>query len=145
MIQNGYPCFHQMAVIIRVDQLPAIDYFNPCWFTPAPVVRQRDQEDDVWTQDDMANDEDIDAVNQTDGTEQSLPEVHDWDIDHMLEKLLAMSTRNAYLTLFHFAKGICGMTVRDHERSFRLLRVLHELRAEMITPLVEVGEPDEQT
>jgi hypothetical protein len=133
-----------MAVIIHVDQLPAIGYFNPRWFTPAPVVRQRDQEDNVWTRGHMASDEDIDVVNQADGTEQSLPEVHGWDIDRMLEKLPAMSARSACLTLFHFAKGICGMAARGHERSCRLLRVLHELRAEMTTPLVEAGEHDEQ-
>jgi hypothetical protein len=132
-----------MTVIIHVDWLPAIGYLNPRWFTPAPVVRQRDQEDDVWTQDDMASNEDIDAVNQADGTEQSLPEVHDWDIDRTLEELPATSTRSAYLTLFHFAKGICGMAARDHEWSCCLLRVLHELRTEMTTPLVEAGEPDE--
>jgi hypothetical protein len=144
MIQNGYPCVHQMAVIIHVDQLPAIGYFNSRWFTPAPVVCQRDQEDDVWTQDDMASDENIDAVNQADGTEQSLPEVHGWDIDRTLEELPAVSTRSAYLTLFHFVKGICGMTTRDHERSYRLLKVFHELRAEITTPLVEAEELDEQ-
>jgi hypothetical protein len=92
----------------------------------------------------MASDEDIDAVNKTDSTEQSLPEFHDWDIDRTLEELPAMSIRSAYLTLFHFAKRICRMTASDHERSCRLLRVLHELRAEMTTPLVEAGEPDEQ-
>jgi hypothetical protein len=143
MIQNGYPCVHQMAMIIHVDQLPAIGYSNPRWFTSAPAVRQRDQEDDVWTQDDMANDEDIDAVSQADGIEQSMAEVHDWDIDRTLEELPAMSTRSAYLTLFHFAKGICGMAARDHERSCRLPRVLQELRAEMTTLLVEAGEPNE--
>jgi hypothetical protein len=77
----------------------------------------------------MARDEDIDAVNQADGTEQSLHEVHDWDIDRALEELPAMSTRSACLTSLHFAKGICGMSARDHERNCRLLRVLHELRA----------------
>jgi hypothetical protein len=139
MIQIGYPSIHQMAVIIHMDQLPTIGYFNPRWFTPAPVVRQRDQEDDVWTQGDMTSDEDIDVVNQAEGTEQSLLEVHDWDIDRTLEELPAMSTRSAYLTLFHFTRGICGMAARDHERSCRLLRVLHELGAEMTTPLVGAG------
>jgi hypothetical protein len=132
-----------MAEIIHVRQLPAIGYFNPRWFAPASFVRERNQEDDVWTQDDMASDEDIDAVNQADGTEQSLPEVHDWDIDHQLEELSVMSTRSTYLTLFHFAKGIYGTAARDYEQSCRLLRVLHELRAEMTTPLVEAGERDE--
>jgi hypothetical protein len=84
------------------------------------------------------------VVNQTDGIEQRWPEVHDWDIDRTLEELPAMSTRNTYLTLFHFAKGICGMAARDHERSCRLLRVVHELRAEITTPSGEAGGPDEQ-
>jgi hypothetical protein len=133
-----------MTVIVPVDQLPAVGYFNPRWFTPSQVVRQIDQEDDVWTQEDMASDEYIDAVNQADGTEQSLPDVHDWDINRTLEELPAMSTRSAYLALFHFAKGIYGMAARDHERSCRLLRVLHELRPEMTIPLVEAREPDKQ-
>jgi hypothetical protein len=136
MMHNGYPCVHQFAVLICKAQVPNLAYFNPRWLNPEAALPPPDPPagDDIWNQDDMATDDDIDAINHEDGTQQSLPEVHEWDIDRTIQELPGMSQRSVYLTLFHFAKGICSLAAREHGRSCHFLTVLHHLRMEMMVP-----------
>jgi hypothetical protein len=122
MMRNGSPCIHQLVFLHHRGQLPGVDDFNTHWL--ADVEPGHGGRGSAWTQDEMTSDEDIDTANHEDGTEQSLPEVDDWDIGRTMAELQNRSNRNAYLTLFHFGKWIC-----------LLLPALQDLRMEMMTAL----------
>jgi hypothetical protein len=59
----------------------------------------------MWTHDGMPSDDDIGTITRADGTEESLLELHAWDIEETTSELPRMSHRSAYLTSFHFAKS----------------------------------------
>jgi hypothetical protein len=111
MVRNGYPCLHQLVILRHMGQLPGIEYFNHHWLAEAEPGNSGGGS--VWTQDDMTSDNDIYKVNQEDGTEQSLPEVNDLDIERTMAELSNMSNRSIYVARFHFAKRICWMEARD--------------------------------
>jgi hypothetical protein len=75
MVRNGYPCIHQLVILRHISRLPGIEYFNTRWLAQTDPGNAGGGS--IWTQDDMASDDDIHTVNHEDGTEQSLAEVHD--------------------------------------------------------------------
>jgi hypothetical protein len=137
-IRQGYPCVHILAVLARNNEPLRKEYFHPRWFANGTEAQGGDHQ---WTNDDMPSDDDIASINRDDDTEESLAEIHAWDIDQTIEQLPAMSQRSAYLTLFHFAKSVCTIASRDLHRTADVLRMLNAMRMNMmqVAPPVPPG------
>jgi hypothetical protein len=139
MLRQGYMCVHQYVVIVRDGAPLHRGYFNPRWMREAHDPQEGS---DKWTADDMPSDDDIAAINREDGTEESLLELHEWNVDRTLAELPLMSQRSAYLTLFHFAKTLCSSASRDTAGSCALFSRLNELHMELVEVSIPVPVPE---
>jgi hypothetical protein len=80
-VHHGYPCVHMLALLLAKGESVTMGYFNPRWFSgksePGDGVCE-------WLHDDMPSDDDIASFLGQDDPEESLPEIHAWNVERTI-------------------------------------------------------------
>jgi hypothetical protein len=115
-----------LAVCRFTDVRPDARYINPRW-----IVNRRRREEVA--PEDPPGDQEIEEEeeDENESVQMDVPEALRLGIDAAIAALPRLSQKNVYLTLHHFAKGICSLGARSTEMAVHTMTRMKELREEL--------------
>jgi hypothetical protein len=133
----GYPCRHIFAVLRANGQPCACRYFNERWIigrgTVGEALALEEADGGAEPRDSGSDNEDAEPVrNPESDIEESLPVTMSLGLDEAIENLPAMSQKNVYLTLWHFAKGVSSLAATSMDKAQWFMGQLKGVRERLL-------------